>query len=105
LLTIDDALRTMVRDAVRDVLRDELRNLTEAAKPRARYLTAQQAADVAQVNPNVIYKWVSQGKLLPKRAGNRLRFAQDDLERFMSRKEGEVTDQDLDEKVVRMLGA
>ena len=54
-------------------------------------MNAKEAAEYLRVSPGTLYNWVSQGRLRPGRAGNRLRFRREDLDRFLwgiSGKEG-----------------
>ena len=46
-------------------------------------LTAQEAADYLRLNLGTVYNLVSKGRLRPGRAGNRLRFRREDLDRFL----------------------
>ena len=46
-------------------------------------LTAREAADYLRLSVGTLYNLVSKGRLLPGRAGNRLRFRRKDLDRYL----------------------
>jgi len=46
-------------------------------------LTAQEAANYLRLSLGTVYNLVSKGRLRPGRAGNRLRFRREDLDRFL----------------------
>jgi excisionase family DNA binding protein len=49
----------------------------------ARLLTAREAADYLRLSLGTVYNMVSKGRLRPGRAGNRLRFRREDLDRYL----------------------
>jgi excisionase family DNA binding protein len=111
MFSIDAALRHALKDVVREVFREELQRMESVSAPAADtsggYLTAQQAAQYAQVERDTIYEWVSKGKLRARRAGNRLRIMQNDVERFLSADESStdlVTDDDFERKALSLIG-
>ena len=67
--SVDTALRELLREVVRDEVRAALQEFAEELKPRpdpaaaVRYLTADQAANVAGVSPASIRDWVRKGEL------------------------------------------
>jgi len=48
-----------------------------------KYLNAKEAAAYMRLHPNTVYQLVNQGRLTCVRAGNRIRFTVEDLERFL----------------------
>lgn len=49
----------------------------------SKYLTVKQAAEYLKLHPGTVYSLVYQGRLRCAKAGNRLRFRAEDLERFL----------------------
>ena len=47
------------------------------------WLNLHQAAEYMGVKPGTVYDWVESGRLRCGRAGNRLRFRREDLDRFL----------------------
>lgn len=45
-----------------------------------------EAANILRCSESAIHKWVAEGKLRPVRAGNRLRFTEGELRRFLGMK-------------------
>lgn len=86
--TLEEALRSLIRDEVRSAVRDELRTALEVRDlPRNgadTYLSVAKAARVADVAPGTIRAWIRAGRIEPRRAGRVLRVGRADLERFMA---------------------
>lgn len=79
-------LEVLIRDTVRAVLREELRSALAEFKARApgEYLTVAQAAEVAQVAPDTVLRWLGNARLKGSRAGARWRVRRDEIDRFLS---------------------
>ena len=48
-----------------------------------RLKTLNEVAEELRVSKAAIYRWVAEGRLEPTRVGNRLRFTEDALDRFL----------------------
>lgn len=103
--TLDDLIVAAVERAVQPLLVevrrvaaavDELQARVEAA-PLPRYLSAEQAADIAGVTPETVRKWTRLGDLRAHRAGRLLRVRLDELEAYLTRAEPE-SDEHGDER-------
>jgi len=86
-MSIDDAIRAVVRDAVTDQLRHSIKP-AERSAPNAsvspEYLSADEAGRVAGVRAATIREWIGQTKLPGHRAGRLLRVRRDELQRFLA---------------------
>jgi excisionase family DNA binding protein len=74
-----DALVKLVEDAVRRALKEHVPQTTEDI-----YLSVARAADVAEVNPATVRKWVEEGRLGRYRAGRELRVKRSELDRLLA---------------------
>lgn len=87
--SLDEALRTLVRDVVREELRARAPVASAPAQePHHRdevYLSTQRAAKIADVHPATIRDWVRRGLLQRHHAGRELRVHSDELHALMSR--------------------
>lgn len=84
-ITIDDLLRDVVRKEL-EPLREELRRLLSTNNPGrddADYLTVQEAADFAKVNPGTIRDWLKRGVLPRHGRGKVVRVRRDELHAAM----------------------
>lgn len=52
--------------------------------PVVRLKTLDEVAEELRVSKAAIYRWVAEGRIEPTRVGNRLRFTEDALGRFLS---------------------
>lgn len=82
-----DLLREVVREEVRSALRDELGAVPGAAhggtSPASMFLTTEEAAAIARVEPATVREWVRRGDLQRHHAGRELRVRRDELESFL----------------------
>lgn len=60
----------------------------DSRAPLERYLTPEQAAEIAQLSHRTILKAIRQGKLVAARVGNRVRIRVDALRAWLERAEG-----------------
>ena len=74
-----DALVKLVEDAVRRAQKEHVPQTTEDI-----YLSVARAADVAEVNPATVRKWVEEGRLGRYRAGRELRAKRSELDRLLA---------------------
>jgi excisionase family DNA binding protein len=68
-VTLDEALRTSIREIVRDEVRAALATLRPAD---ARNLTSAEAAELARVGQGTIRRWIREGRLPCQRAGRKI---------------------------------
>lgn len=107
---LDAAMRDLVREAVRDVVREEIVPLMARGRdrldPQPRFLTVQQAANIAAVKPDTVRHWIKGGRLPEHRAGRHLRVRLDQLEAFMATDRGvdSLTDSELDKRAAELVG-
>ncbi len=108
-MSFDDVLSATIRDAVREAVREEVARLVADLKPAKRvdlpsYLSAEDAAAIADVTPDTVRAWVSEGRLPRYGAGRLIRVRLDDLEAFLRRcGEAGVAEADLDAKANAIL--
>ena len=112
MIALDDALRELVRDELRNVLRSELPALLTGCGGAAiqgqdtpRYLTTDETAKIANVNPETVREWVRAGTLHEHRAGRLLRIRLDELERYLSRSQvaTKITGADLEDRATSLV--
>jgi excisionase family DNA binding protein len=103
---VEQLLRQLVREAIREELAElekRLKVMLEAAQPSAAtvYLTTEQAAKIASVEPDTIRQWVKDGHV--KRYGHgRLRVKAADLEAYLERRSVRaVAPEDIQARVER----
>lgn len=77
------ALETGLRELIAELVRDEVRRALAAAMRPEEYLTTARAAQVAQVTPGTIRRWIRQGRLSAHRAGRSCRVTRADLDRLL----------------------
>ena len=99
-MTVDDTLRTIVRDVVRAELASAIESFRAAVRAglgstSSGYLTTDQAAERAAVKPATIRQWVRERKLPEYRAGRELRVRTSDLDALLA-----VPQDDVDRAVV-----
>ena len=74
-MTIEDTLRTLIREELlafrRDLLAD-LRRTLVLPPNTPQYLTTEEAAELARVTPRTVRDWVKTGVLRERRAGAKL---------------------------------
>lgn len=95
---LEIAFRKIVADIVREELHVALSRFNEQSPdPGRRYVSAAQAATIANVSQGTIRVWIRQGRLHEYRAGRVLRISIDDLHAFMEAKpaESEETPEEL----------
>lgn len=89
-LTLDLALRAIVREAVREEMRAILaeqgaRNVGPPGGEGQGYLSIARAAAFADVAPGTLRRWIRSGRLPVRRAGRVYRVGRADLEDFLAR--------------------
>lgn len=98
-MSLEDVLRELVRDVVREEIRAALDERSTASQqrngPRGAsedgYLSLARAANVADVAPGTLRRWIRSGRLTARRAGRVYRIARRELEDFLAR-EGRAAD-------------
>ncbi len=97
-----DTLTAALRPIVDKLVEEKLAKLTKVEE----YLTAQDAAQLADVNPGTIRRWVREGKLTEHRAGAHVRVSRADLERMLRTGTRRVANAELtvEERVRRKFG-
>lgn len=78
---VERALEAAIESVVRRVVREELARMLPA---RAEYLSPAAAAELAEVAPGTIRRWIRAGHLKAHHAGRAVRIKRDDLERFLA---------------------
>ena len=84
--TIDELVRVAVRGEL-EPLREELRRMLSASaagRDAAEYITVQEAADFAKVNPCTIREWFKRGRLPRHAQGRIVRVRRDELHAAMN---------------------
>jgi excisionase family DNA binding protein len=85
--SLDEALRTLVRDVVREELRAQAsatsRDTQETSQQDAVYISTRQAAKIAGVHPATIRDWMHRGLLQEHHAGRELRVHSGELHALM----------------------
>ena len=73
-MSIEDTLRTLIREELRAFKQDLLTHLQASQPPTQtrEYLTTEEAAELARVTPATIRDWVKSGTLHERRAGQKL---------------------------------
>jgi excisionase family DNA binding protein len=88
-LTLEGALRALLRDEVRRVLRDELGALVAQVAPQRtspeEYLSVKRAATIAGVSQGTVRGWIRTGRLPEHRAGRLVRVRHADLVALLAR--------------------
>ena len=89
-LTLDLALRAIVREAVREEVRavlaeQDARNVRPLGAEGQGYLSIARAAAFADVAPGTLRRWIRSGRLPVRRAGRVYRVGRADLEDFLAR--------------------
>ena len=98
---LETAFRKIVTDVVREELHAAFTHFFNKQSPDAgrRYVSASQAAAIADVSQGTIRIWIRQGRLHEYRAGRVLRISIDELHAFMEAKpiqpESERTPEEL----------
>jgi excisionase family DNA binding protein len=87
-MSLEDTVRTLIREEVQRVLREELpaaiAELRPASDAGEQYLSVDKAAAIADVHPDTVRTWVKSGRLPEHRAGRELRILRSDLRRFLA---------------------
>ncbi|PRP98551.1 helix-turn-helix domain-containing protein [Enhygromyxa salina] len=95
-MTIEDTLRTLLREELLAVKQDilaEVRRSLPSSDPTLEYLTTEEAAELARVTPATIREWIKTGALRERRAGNKLLIKASELHAHLA---GDLTpDEDL----------
>lgn len=109
-MTFEDTLRRIFGEVLEEKLRerDERASKLMTKPETGDFLTVDQAAAKAGVEPGTIRQWVKEKKLRAHRAGNRIRIKGNELERAMSPRLVVLVDADIDQQaasIVRKLGA
>lgn len=107
-LALRDLLRDVIRDEVRAAIREELASVLAAAPVASggtqEYLTTDEAASMARVEPATIREWVRRGDLRRHQAGRELRVRRDELAAFLAsgrRSEAEHNVESLAAKILQ----
>lgn len=87
--TLEQAVRAIVRDVVREEVRaalDEaaMRNGKHAGASPQGYLSIAKAAELADLAPGTLRRWIRTGRLPVRRAGRVYRIGRADLEDFLA---------------------
>jgi len=86
-MSLEETVRTLIREEVQRVLREELPGLLADLRPDSHagdeYLSVQKAAAVAEVHADTIRGWIKSGRLPEHRAGRELRILRGDLQRLL----------------------
>lgn len=103
-----ELLREVVRDEVRAVLREELQAVmcgtARGASQAAAYLTTEDAAAIARVEPATVREWVRRGDLRRHQAGRELRVRRDELEAFLTTGRRSDDEHNVEALAVKILG-
>jgi len=78
-VSFEDMLRAMITQFVRDEVRRQVAEATRVDD----YLSTARAAELADVAPNTIRRWVHDGKLTRHKAGRVIRISRNELERLL----------------------
>ncbi len=106
---LDETLRALVRDAVREALEDVLPRLqasTVTDTHKGRYLTTEEAAEVARVKTDTIRDWLKTGELQRHGTPRHLLVRLDQLEIFLAADamvKGEPTDAEIEARVDELM--
>ena len=111
-LAIEAALRVLLRDVVRDEVRAAIREELAAtlaataggAASTSEFLTTEEAATVARVEPATVREWVRRGDLRRHQAGRELRVRRDELEEFLANGRRSETEHTVEGLAVKILG-
>jgi excisionase family DNA binding protein len=101
-----DAVERATEPVLHEVrrLRRHLDSLREQrATQLPKYLTAEQAADIAGVSPATVRAWARRGTLQGHRAGRLLRVRLDQLEEYLSRDRDDAGDESLDDARIKKI--
>lgn len=82
-MSVDAALRHIVRDEVRKVLEEERQRSAPAPAIPSEFLTVRAAAGIAGVHPATLRTWIHDGRLPTHRAGRHLRVLRGELEKLL----------------------
>lgn len=102
-MTLEDSLRSIVREEIRAALREE--GAARATPPpaiRPKLLTTVAIAGMCDVTPDTVRNWISSGKLQAKKRNRSFVVEPAELERFLSK--APATDIDDDERLKLILG-
>ena len=106
--TLEEALRSLIRDEVRSAVRDELRSVLEVRDmPRNAtdaYLSVTKAARIADVAPGTIRAWIRAGRIESRRAGRVLRVGRTELERFLAQEPTLAQKRDVERRADQIVG-
>ena len=110
-LAIEAALRVLLRDVVRDEVRAAIREelaatlaATAGGPSTSEFLTTEEAATVARVEPATVREWVRRGDLRRHQAGRELRVRRDELEEFLANGRRSETEHTVEGLAVKILG-
>jgi excisionase family DNA binding protein len=94
-----------IKTDLREVVREELSVLLRGDAPKTdKFMTAEEAAEVAAVDPATVRRWVNRGELPGHYAGRLLRVRLDELRAYLSRDRSTGEPVDVDRRVAEILG-
>lgn len=87
-MSVDEAIAATVRLVVREEMRAVMRETLAEVKPASVYLSVTKAADIADVDPETIRRWLSKGLLPDHRAEptSHSRIRRDELDQLLAAK-------------------
>jgi excisionase family DNA binding protein len=93
-MTGASGLEASLRDLIREVVREEIRTALDGQSRRnatsnpdddgGGYMSLTRAAQLADVAPGTLRRWIREGRLDASRAGRVFRIRRDELERFLA---------------------
>lgn len=105
-MSLEDTMRSMIREELRHVLQEELPAMLAQVRPPGdvgEYLSVEKAAAIADVHQDTVRGWVKSGRLPEHRAGRELRVRRDQLRRFLEGNHGEKDRPTAEEEAVTIL--
>jgi len=108
-MSLDLAVRALLKDVVREVLREERGQDAARAEPAAppaatELLTVEAVAGRCSVSRETVRNWIHSGALVARRAGRKLVVKPDDLERFLAaRPVGDGVPPSISEQVASLM--
>lgn len=104
-MSIEEALAATLLPMLRETVRAELRAALAEIKPQApgEYLSATEAARIADVHPETVRQWVREGRLPRHQAGSALRIRRSDLESFLEAGSAKPTGETIEARAAAIL--